>query len=126
MVQKAKTPTPWGRTKNFGGKSLEEVHAQALNKPCVGCKAPASVQIKVFAPLEDVDSWQAGLLAMANGGELPIADTISGQYVRMSMAAVCAKCLPAASAVAAQAPSTWFADFDMPPPEKLVLGVTDR
>jgi|APSaa5957512576_1039674.scaffolds.fasta_scaffold77040_2 hypothetical protein len=115
------------RRKNFDGlMTAKEVHIKALNKKCAGCGAPAEVQIKLFAPLDEISEFQAGVVGELNGGILPIVDTVNGQYVRMSMAACCALCRPAAERAVAKHPSTWFVDFDLPPKDTFSLGVTDR
>lgn len=93
------------RDKLFGGLTAEQVHIQALGKPCYACQRPALVTFETFVPLEQMtpeDAMHASMMS-DKPGQVPIHRTRHGeQWVPVKRAYACKACAPEAERVAAR------------------------
>jgi hypothetical protein len=105
-------------TKSLGGEDPYEIHKAILNKRCTACGMSADTTLKLFAPLNELKVDALAFIAAQLGStKIPVVETKSGKYVRVSTAYACARCAPEAERVAAKHPSSWFVDIERAPRE---------
>lgn len=110
--------------KTLDGYDVADIHRAVLNKRCTACGMPAETTLKLFAPLSELKADTLAFIAVQHdGARIPVVDTKSGKYVRVSVAYACSRCSPEAERVAAKHPSSWFVDIERAPREARVYGL---
>lgn len=107
------------RTKNFGGQSAQQVHAELAwyGQRCDGCKGPPALKVFVYLVLADmtVESREAVEFEIAMGRVQPIRGP-RGLSVLWASKVACSSCAPTLErAVARRVPSWAHVVFDRGP-----------
>lgn len=109
--------------RSLGGEDPRDIHRAMLNKRCTACGMAAENTLKLFAPLVELSAPTIAFIGAQHEGRIPVVETKSGRYVRVSTAYACARCSPEAERVAAKHPSSWFVDIERAPQESRSFGL---
>lgn len=98
--------------KRFAGGKMtpQEMHVQAMHKPCALCGMPASARLRTLVQLNELIKRQPEFVAQVAatnpaGPFIPTVPTTYGPMVKVSDVGACTRCRKQAEIAAARGPS---------------------